>query len=129
MAGHPGLAEARNLDARRNGPEALAVSGPMVGERVPLLTDTGARLTAMDKTGVGIQLVSPSPSHYHYWADPDLAVRVCHLANTGTADHCAQAPDRLRGLGLVPLQHPALALYARRNHRSGIYAQGDARVE
>ncbi|MER7181535.1 amidohydrolase, partial [Streptomyces hyaluromycini] len=38
VAGHPGLAEARALDARRNGPAALAVNGPMVGARVPKLT-------------------------------------------------------------------------------------------
>lgn len=34
------------------------------------------------------------------------------LANTGTAAHVAQAPERLLGLGLVPLQHPALAVEA-----------------
>lgn len=110
VAGHPGLAEARALDARRNGPAALAVNGPMVGARVPQLTDAAVRLTAMDAQGVDIQLVSPSPSHYHYWAEPHLAGKVCRLANEGTAAHCAKAPDRLHGLGLVPLQHPDLAL-------------------
>ncbi|MFF5496774.1 amidohydrolase family protein [Streptomyces aquilus] len=107
-AGHPGLAEARALDARRNGPAALAVNGPMVGARVPKLTDAAVRLTAMDAQGVDIQLVSPSPSHYHYWAGPQLAEKVCRLANEGTAAHCAKAPDRLHGLGLVPLQHADL---------------------
>ncbi|MFC4505180.1 MULTISPECIES: amidohydrolase family protein [Streptomyces] len=110
VAGHPGHAEARSLDARRNGPAALAVNGPMVGERVPRLTDVAVRLAAMDTQGVDVQLVSPSPSHYHYWADPQLAERVCRLANEGTAAHCAKAPDRLSGLGLVPLQHPGLAV-------------------
>ena len=110
VAGHPGLAEARALDARRNGPAALAVNGPMVGARVPKLTDAAVRLTAMDAQGVDIQLVSPSPSHYHYWAEPQLAETVCRLANEGTAAHCAKAPDRLHGLGLVPLQHPDLAV-------------------
>ncbi|MFF8969109.1 amidohydrolase family protein [Streptomyces sp. NPDC014995] len=110
VAGHPGLAEARALDARRNGPAALAVNGPMVGERVPPLTDVAVRLAAMDTAGVDVQLVSPSPSHYHYWAGPRLADRICRLANEGTAGHCAKAPDRLRGLGLVPLQHPGLAV-------------------
>lgn len=110
VAGHPGLAAARALDARRNGPAALAVSGPMVGARVPKLTDAVLRLSAMDAQGVDIQLVSPSPSHYHYWADPQLAQRLCRLANEGTAAHCAKAPDRLSGLGLVPLQHPSLAV-------------------
>ncbi|WP_369227082.1 amidohydrolase family protein [Streptomyces sp. R39] len=110
VAGHPGLAEARALDARRNGPAALAVNGPMVGARVPKLTDAAVRLAAMDAQGVDIQLVSPSPSHYHYWAEPQLAEKVCRLANEGTAAHCAKAPDRLHGLGLVPLQHPDLAV-------------------
>ncbi|MFI7412132.1 amidohydrolase family protein [Streptomyces sp. NPDC049627] len=109
VAGHPGLAEAQELDARRNGPAARAVNGPMVGARMPRLTDVAARLAAMDEAGVDVQLVSPSPGHYHYWAGRELGDRICRLANEGTAAHCAKAPDRLHGLGLVPLQHPGLA--------------------
>ncbi|MEU1123407.1 amidohydrolase family protein [Streptomyces sp. NPDC005899] len=112
VAGRPGLAGARELDARRNGPAALAVSGPMVRERIPGLTDPAVRLAAMDAQGVDVQLVSPSPSHYHYWADEETAEKVCRAANEGTATHCSAAPDRLRGLGLVPLQHPGQAVRA-----------------
>ena len=112
VAGRPGLAEARALDARRNGPEALAVSGPMVRDRLPLLTDVEARLSAMEAAGVDVQLVSPSPSHYHYWADEELARTVCRLANSGVAAHCARAPERLHGLGLAPIQHPHMAVEA-----------------
>ncbi|MFF9327313.1 amidohydrolase family protein [Streptomyces sp. NPDC014776] len=106
VAGLPGLAEAKALDARRNGPAALAVSGPMVRERIPQLTDPTVRLAAMDAQGVDVQLVSPSPSHYHYWADEETAEKLYRLANEATAAHCRAAPCRLRGLGLVPLQHP-----------------------
>ncbi|MET9427178.1 amidohydrolase family protein [Streptomyces sp. NPDC003036] len=106
VAGLPGHAEAGELDARRNGPAALAVSGAMVRDRIPALTDPAVRLARMDAQGVDVQLVSPSPSHYHYWADAHTAEKVCRLANEATATHCAAAPDRLRGLGLVPLQHP-----------------------
>ncbi|MER7722602.1 amidohydrolase family protein [Streptomyces sp. NPDC096323] len=112
VAGLPGHDEARALDARRNGAEALAVSGPMVRERIPALTDVAERLAAMDRQGVDVQLVSPSPSHYHYWADETTAEKVWRLANEATAAHCAAAPERLRGLGLVPLQHPDLAVEA-----------------
>lgn len=112
VAGLPGHTAARELDARRNGAEALAVSGPMVRERVPALTDVAVRLAAMDRQGVDVQLVSPSPSHYHYWADEQTAEKVWRLANEATAAHCAAAPDRLSGLGLVPLQHPHLAVEA-----------------
>lgn len=112
VAGLPGLADARALDVRRNGPAALAVNGPMIGERIPRLTDPAVRLAVMDAQGVDVQLVSPSPSHYHYWADERTAEKVYRLANEATAAHCATAPDRLKGLGLVPLQHPALAVEA-----------------
>ncbi|MFJ9019537.1 amidohydrolase family protein [Streptomyces sp. NPDC102259] len=112
VAGLPGLTAARELDARRNGPASLAVSGPMVRERVPRLTDVTVRLAAMDAQGVDVQLVSPSPSHYHYWADEESAEKVYRLANEATAAHCARAPHRLKGLGLVPLQHPDLAVRA-----------------
>ncbi|MFF3710840.1 amidohydrolase family protein [Streptomyces phaeochromogenes] len=110
VAGQRGLVEAQGLDARRNGSAALLVNGPMVGARVPRLTDVSVRLAAMDAAGVDVQLVSPSPGHYHYWAESRLAERVCQLANEGTAAHCAKAPDRLHGLGLIPLQHPGLAV-------------------
>ncbi|MDQ1034114.1 aminocarboxymuconate-semialdehyde decarboxylase [Streptomyces sp. V3I8] len=112
VAGRPGHKAARALDARRNGPAALAVSGPMVRERLPRLTDPAVRLAAMDGQGVDIQLVSPSPSHYHHWAGAGTAEKVCRLANEAIAAHCSAAPDRLRGLGLVPLQHPDLIVHA-----------------
>ncbi|MFD9540753.1 amidohydrolase family protein [Streptomyces sp. NPDC060022] len=112
VAGLPGHEAARALDARRNGAEALSVSGPMVRERIPQLTDVAVRLAAMDKQGVDVQLVSPSPSHYHYWADGKTAEKVYRAANEATAAHCAEAPKRLRGLGIVPLQHPEQAVEA-----------------
>ncbi|MGW0908570.1 amidohydrolase family protein [Streptomyces sp. NPDC002853] len=112
VAGQPGFAAARALDARRNGPAALKVSGAMIRERFACLTDVKARLRAMDAQQVDVQLVSPSPSHYHYWADEETAEKVYRLSNEATAAHCAAAPSRLRGLGLAPLQHPRLAVAA-----------------
>ncbi|MER5587192.1 amidohydrolase family protein [Streptomyces asoensis] len=112
VAGRPGLTAARALDARRNGAAALAVSGRMVRDRSPRMTDVPARIAAMDAQGVDVQLVSPSPSHYHSWAPRDTAEKVYRLANEATAAHCAGAPHRLRGLGLAPLQHPDLAVTA-----------------
>ncbi|MEZ3179498.1 amidohydrolase [Streptomyces pimonensis] len=112
VSGLPGHDAAKELDARRNGPAALAVSGPMVRERILKLTDVTVRLKSMDAQGVDVQLVSPSPSHYHYWVDEETAEKVYRTANEATAAHCSAVPDRLRGLGLVPLQHPDLAVRA-----------------
>jgi aminocarboxymuconate-semialdehyde decarboxylase len=103
----PGPAQgAAALELRRNGPASLAASGAMIGERIGKLTDVGARLAAMDAQGVDRQWVSASPSHFYPWAPEGLAVWAAAEANRLVADHVAQAPGRLTGLGLVPLQHP-----------------------
>jgi aminocarboxymuconate-semialdehyde decarboxylase len=107
-----GFAAAQALEARRNGPESLAASGRMIQERIPLLTSLEARLAEMDRQGVDVQVVSPSPSHYYPWAGEELAAWAAREANRAIAEHVAGAPDRLRGLGLVPLQHPHLVVDA-----------------
>jgi aminocarboxymuconate-semialdehyde decarboxylase len=112
VAGFPGLADQRALDLRRNGPASAAVSGRMVVERMPQLTELDRRLADMDAAGVDVQVVSPSPSHYHYWAEPALALTVTQLANRAVAAFVAAQPRRLVGLGLVPLQHPDLVVTA-----------------
>jgi aminocarboxymuconate-semialdehyde decarboxylase len=99
-------AEAAALELRRNGAASQAVSGPMVGARIPKLTDVAVRLAEMDRQGVGRQWVSASPNHFYPWAPEGLAVWIATEANRLIAQHVAQAPDRLVGLGLVPLQHP-----------------------
>lgn len=105
-----GFAAAQELDQRRQGPESSAVSGAMIRERFERLTVLPRRLADMDATGVDVQLVSPSPSHYYPWADRALAEDVARAANRATADLIAQAPDRLLGLGLIALQHPDLCV-------------------
>jgi aminocarboxymuconate-semialdehyde decarboxylase len=97
---------AAELDLRRNGAESQAVSGPMVGSRIPKLTDVAVRLADMDAQGVDRQWVSASPNHFYPWANEGLSVWIAMEANRLIAEHVAQAPDRLTGLGVVPLQHP-----------------------
>lgn len=100
------VAEAAELEKRRNGTESLKASGAMIGARIPKLTDVGARLAAMDEQGVDRQWVSVSPNHFYPWAPEGLAVWVAGETNRLIAEHVALAPDRLTGLGVVPLQHP-----------------------
>jgi aminocarboxymuconate-semialdehyde decarboxylase len=100
------VAEAADLERRRNGIESLKASGAMVGARIPQLTDVAVRLSAMDAQGVDRQWVSVSPNHFYPWAPEGLAVWVAGETNRLVAEHVAQAPDRLTGLGVVPLQHP-----------------------
>ena len=94
------------LELRRNGAESLAASGPMIGARIPKLTQVDARLAAMDAQGVDQQWVSVSPNHFYPWAEEGLAVWIAMETNRLVAEHVADAPERLLGLGVVPLQHP-----------------------
>lgn len=103
-----GFAAHQELEALRYGPESLAVSGAMVRDRWQQLTDLDRRLQDMDAAGVGVQLVSASPSHFYYFTGGELAVRIAHQANRAVRALVDRAPGRLNGLGLVPLQHPAL---------------------
>ena len=105
-----GFTAAQELDGRRQGPESSAVSGAMIRERFERLTRLPRRLADMDATGVDVQVVSPSPSHYYPWADRALAEDVARAANRATAELVAEAPDRLVGLGLIALQHPDLCV-------------------
>lgn len=115
VADHPGLASQRDLDLRRNGAESTAVSATMIRERGSLLVRTDERLELMDRQGVDVQVLSPSPAQYHYWADEPLALDLARRVNDGVAQAVQAAPTRLTGLGLVPLQHPHLAAAALRD--------------
>jgi aminocarboxymuconate-semialdehyde decarboxylase len=119
VAGDPGLAAQRALDLRRNGPESTAVSGRMVAERMPALTRIESRLADMAAAGVDVQVISPSPSQYHYWAEPTLALTIARMANRGVAAVVAEEPRHFTGLGLVPLQHPELAVDALEDAMTG----------
>lgn len=81
----------------------------MLPHAFPKLTRVEQRLADMDAAGVDMQVISPSPSQYYYWADPDLARQLVQTQNEYIAATCARHPDRLVGLGTVALQHPPLA--------------------
>lgn len=77
---------------------------------MPKLTRTAERLADMDRLGIDLQVVSPSPFQLFYWAEPDLGSRLSRIVNDGIAALAAQEPSRFLPFGTVPLQHPELAL-------------------
>lgn len=109
VSSEPGFQAEREADLVNFGPETMEHQRAMLAEIGPLLADPAARLEKMDRQGVDIQLVSPSPAHYHTWAEPGLARRIARTVNEGIAELCASRPDRLLGLGLAPIQHPDVA--------------------
>jgi aminocarboxymuconate-semialdehyde decarboxylase len=107
--GDPAAEPSRQREAETFGADSVAVNQAQIGRILPALTELDVRLAAMDAAGVDVQLVSPSPQHYHDWADQPTAQRLTRAVNEGMAELCALRPDRLVGLGIVPLQHPELA--------------------
>ena len=74
------------------------------------LTTVETRLADMDRLGIDIQAISPAPSQYYYWADPDLTRQAARRINERIAEIVAGNPERFVGLGTVPLQAPELAV-------------------
>jgi aminocarboxymuconate-semialdehyde decarboxylase len=92
------------------GAESIAHNNAvMLPKAFPKLTRLEDRLADMDAMGVDMQVLSPSPSQYYYWADPDLARELVRTQNEHVAETCARHADRLVGLGTLALQHPKLA--------------------
>jgi aminocarboxymuconate-semialdehyde decarboxylase len=75
------------------------------------MADIDERIAAMDAMGVGTQILSSSLVHQcTYDAAPDAGLRLDAAMNETIARAVAAHPDRLRGLGSVPLQAPELAV-------------------
>ncbi|TKA03127.1 amidohydrolase [Actinacidiphila oryziradicis] len=108
VAGAPGFAAELADERLAHSPESLIANQDQLARLRPKLTDVAARLDDLDAMGVAAQVVGPMPMH-HYWAGRELAGRLARTTNEAVAEHCAAAPDRLHGLGTVPLQHPRLA--------------------
>lgn len=111
VAGSAGFAAEQAAEQAAHSPASLAANRAQLIRLGPRLTDVATRLAAMDAQGVDVQVVSPMPMH-HYWAGRPLAARLTRVKNEAVAAHCAAAPERLLGLGTIPLQHPDLAVAA-----------------
>lgn len=71
--------------------------------------DVAARLEDMAKDGIDVQVLSPMPELLSYWFKPAAGERICAVTNDFIASMIGAAPDRFRGIGMVPLQDPIRA--------------------
>lgn len=111
MAGRPEKqAERQTMLDEMGGPSVQHNGQSMLPNAGPKLVNLELRLQDMDQLGVDIQVLSPSPNQYYYWADHDLAKQSVSLQNEAIAHACATHPQRLLGLGNIALQHPKLAI-------------------
>ena len=91
-------------------PASDAVNGRMFAAIGSRLNGVAERLADMDRLGVDVQALSPNPGQYYYFTPPELGRDLARTINDGIAEAVAQAPDRLVGIGTVPLQDTAMAV-------------------
>lgn len=91
-------------------PESDAVMAKMFQTIGPKLNGVDERILEMDTLGVDVQAISPSPGQYYYFAPPEVGREASQLVNDGIAEAVARHPDRLVGMGTVPLQNTELAI-------------------
>lgn len=64
----------------------------------------------MDREGVDIQVLSPIPVTFSYWAPPEQAEMMAKIQNDFIAETVNEYPDRFAGLGTVPMQDSETAI-------------------
>ena len=74
------------------------------------LNTVDTRLQDMDRLGIDVQAISPSPGQYFYFTDPETGRAAARAVNDGIAAAVAATPDRFVGMGTVPLQDVGLAV-------------------
>jgi aminocarboxymuconate-semialdehyde decarboxylase len=77
---------------------------------LPMLTDPAVRIADMDRQGVDVQAISPSPFHYNYAAPAEVGRDTSRLVNDRVAEVVAGNPDRFVGMGTLPLQDADMAV-------------------
>lgn len=109
VAPHQGrMADAAAYE-RSLGPASVEHNRKMRGEIGARLVSTQQRMQDMARLGIDIQVLSPSPTQYHTWADAPLARDIAERINAGILAEVADHPGHFLGLGYAPLQHPELA--------------------
>jgi aminocarboxymuconate-semialdehyde decarboxylase len=91
-------------------PQTDAVNRDLFAQIGKQLNSIEEHLIHMDAVGIDIQAISPLPGQLLYVAPPDVAREGARITNDGIATAVSTHPDRLVGMGLIPLQVPELAV-------------------
>jgi aminocarboxymuconate-semialdehyde decarboxylase len=79
-------------------------------QATPSHMDQQVRLREMDAANIDVTVESLLPPLLPYWAPTDVGLANCRTINDAIAADVAQYPDRIVGMGLVPLQDVAAAI-------------------
>jgi len=90
-------------------PETAAVNAKQDADLKTRLFSFDERLKDLDAMGVDMQVVKPPPGQCYYTLPLEAAVKAAQIVNDGLAEFVGRKPDRLVGLGTVPLNDGAEA--------------------
>ena len=82
----------------------IMVAGKVFREVTDQVWSPEKRIQDMDAEGVDMQVLSPIPVTFSYWAEAEAAEEMSRIQNDFIADTVKQYPDRFIGMGTVPLQ-------------------------
>src|SRR5690242_12968896 len=92
------------------------------------MTDIPARLADMDKLNTASQIVYPTLFLVYNTRDRELEVALCRAYNRFLAQACAQAPERMKWVAVLPLHSISESLdeirFAKANGAVGIFFRG-----
>ena len=73
-------------------------------------SDAAEKIAGMDRKRIDVSLISPAPFVLFYWLDADIALEASRIINDGIANMAARYPERLQGVGTLPMQNPDAAI-------------------
>ncbi len=88
----------------------IMIAGKVFREVTDQVWDAEKRIKDMEREGVDIQVLSPIPVTFSYWAPAEQAEILARVQNDFIADLVNQYPTKFIGLGAVPLQNVEVAI-------------------
>ena len=100
----------RLIDQNYYHPTSLAINLKKAKDWFRKMTDINEHISDLNSAGLDMAVLEPTPMEYYYGAEPEKCAELCRLINENTANFINQCPERLIGLGTLPLQNIELAL-------------------
>ncbi|MEW8970350.1 MAG: amidohydrolase family protein [Mesobacillus sp.] len=88
----------------------IMIAGKVFREVTDQVWDAEKRIKDMEREGVDIQVLSPIPVTFSYWAPAEQAEILARVQNDFIADLVNKYPTKFIGLGAVPLQNVEVAI-------------------
>lgn len=88
----------------------IMVAGKSFREVTDQVWSPKKRIEDMDRENVDMQVLSPIPVTFSYWAPLDEAIEMSRIQNDFIAETVAQHRNRFAGLGTVPMQDADAAI-------------------